>query len=496
MQHLTSIRVSFGLFAALVSSGALAAEPPLRWKQTGTLPAPEAFQAAAADEKHIYAITSDRVARYDRLTRERVAVSTGAAEHLNSGFLWEGKLYCAHSNYPARPERSEIKVLDLDSMALATFKDFGNFGGSLTWAVRHDGHWWCNFARYGAENGQTFLVKFADDWREVGRWTYPPEVIGELGRNSISGGLWLEDHLLTTGHDDPVLFRLELPREGSVLRLVGKEAVSFTGQGFAVDPHTGGLVGIHRAKRQIVFVSAVNVLHVVTYNIHHGEGTDGKVDIERIAAVIKQADPDLVALQEVDQKVKRSGGVDQPAELARLTGLHVVFGGNIPLEGGEYGNAVLSRFPIKRHENHLLPRTDGGEQRGVLEVELEVPGKERLILLATHFDHRRPDAQRIDSAKVINALASKYKDEMVVLAGDLNDVPESNSLAQLLSQWKTATSEPMPTYPVQNANRQIDYVLVYPASRWRKHTGKVLDEAVASDHRALWVELIPIRAER
>ena len=366
MQHFTSIRVSFAWFAALVCSGAIAADQPLRWKQTGTFPAPEAFQAAAADKNHIYAITNDRVAKYDRFTRERLAVSTGEAEHLNSGFVWEGKLYCAHSNYPAKPEQSQIKILDLETFALTTFKDFGNFGGSLTWVVRHKGHWWCNFARYGTENGQTFLVKFTDDWREVGRWTYPPEVIRELGRNSISGGLWLDDTLLATGHDDPVLFRLELPQEGDVLRFVGKEAVSFTGQGFAVEPHTGGLIGIHRARRQIVFVSAVNELSVMTYNIHHGEGTDGKVDIERIAAVIKQADPDLVALQEVDQKVKRSGQIDQPAELARLTGLHVVFGGNLPLEGGEYGNAVLSRFPIKRHENHSLPRTDGGEQRGVL----------------------------------------------------------------------------------------------------------------------------------
>src|SRR4029453_243540 len=135
------------------------------------------------------------------------------------------------------------------------FKDFGNFGGSLTWAVRHDGHWWCNFARYGADNGQTFLVKLTGDWREVGRWTYPPEVIRDLGRNSLSGGLWQSDALLVTGHDDPVLFRLELPKEGTVLKFVGKESVPFTGQGFAIDPPTGGLVGIDRAKRQVVFAS-------------------------------------------------------------------------------------------------------------------------------------------------------------------------------------------------------------------------------------------------
>jgi len=246
-------RYLIGLPLLLAGLLASAAEPSVRWKQTATLAAPEAFQAAAADDKHVYAITNDRIARYDRATGRRLAVSTGEAKHLNSGFLWEGKLYCAHSNYPLQPEQSEIKVLALDSLVLTTHKDFGNFGGSLTWAVRHDGHWWCNFARYRAENGQTFLVKLTDDWREVGRWTYPPKLIRELGRNSLSGGLWDGDTLLVTGHDDPVLFRLNLPQEGSILTLAGKEAVPFTGQGFAVDPKSGGLVGINRAKRQVVF---------------------------------------------------------------------------------------------------------------------------------------------------------------------------------------------------------------------------------------------------
>ncbi len=121
-------------------------KPATAWKQTGTLPAPEAHQAAAADDRFVYAITNTLVAKYDRQTGERIATSSGEAKHLNSGFLWDGRLYCAHSNYPQTPERSEIKVLDLESMRLTTSKNFGNFGGSLTWAVRHDGHWWCNFA--------------------------------------------------------------------------------------------------------------------------------------------------------------------------------------------------------------------------------------------------------------------------------------------------------------------------------------------------------------
>ena len=73
-----------------------------------------------------------------------------------------------------------IKSLDLETMQLTTFHDFGNYGGSLTWAVIHNGNWWCNFARYGADNAQTFLVEFDAEWKELRRWTYPSELIRKL----------------------------------------------------------------------------------------------------------------------------------------------------------------------------------------------------------------------------------------------------------------------------------------------------------------------------
>src|SRR5688572_21326583 len=90
----------------------------------GSMVAPEANQAVAADAQFVYAIDNTVVAKYDRATGKRLAVSTGKAKHLNSGFLWENKLYCAHSNYPQKPEQSEILVLDPESIALTPFKKF------------------------------------------------------------------------------------------------------------------------------------------------------------------------------------------------------------------------------------------------------------------------------------------------------------------------------------------------------------------------------------
>src|SRR5476649_2332295 len=78
-------------------------------------------------------------------------------------------------------------------------------------------------------------------------------------------------------------------------------------------------------------------LRVLTYNIHHGEGMDGRFDLSRLAGVVTSVHPDLVALQEVDEGTERASGLDELAELERLTELHGVFGKAMDYSGGEYG---------------------------------------------------------------------------------------------------------------------------------------------------------------
>ncbi len=240
-------------YCLLVSTSLIGGENSLAWKQTGSMQAPEASQAAAVDDESVYAITNTKVAKYDRVSGKRIAVSTGDAKHLNSGFWWNGMLYCAHSNYPEMPQRSEIKVLNPDTMQLSTFKDFGAYAGSLTWSVRDSNYWWCNFARYGTQNSKTVLVQFDTDWDEVARFNYPAELISELGQFSLSGGIWRAGLLHVTGHDDPVLFRLRLPTDGDILDYVDKQSCPFTGQGIAQDLRTSGIVGINRARREVLF---------------------------------------------------------------------------------------------------------------------------------------------------------------------------------------------------------------------------------------------------
>jgi hypothetical protein len=229
---------------------------PASWKATSVLSAPEAVQAAAADEHFAYAVSNTQVAKYDRISGQRLAVSTSEAKHLNSAFLLDGVLYCAHSNYPQLPAKSELKALNLENMQLTTFHDFCKQQGSLTWAVFYANQWWCNFAHYGKENARTYLVKYNTEWQEQSRWVYPPAVIQKLGNYSLSGGIWLADELIVTGHDDPLVFRLRLPKSGRELEYLGEVSVPFTGQGIAFDPLTKGLVGINRAKKQMVFADS------------------------------------------------------------------------------------------------------------------------------------------------------------------------------------------------------------------------------------------------
>src|SRR5690625_7572648 len=118
----------------------------------------------------------------------------------------------------------------------------------------------------------------------------------------------------------------------------------------------------------------------MSYNIHHGRGLDDVVDLERIAEVIVESGAVIVALQEVDVGVERSGKVDIAAELARLTGLeHYVFGKNLDHEGGHYGVAVISGYPITDHQNLQFEKM-GNEQRSIQVMKMNVKGFPLLMM--------------------------------------------------------------------------------------------------------------------
>ena len=233
-------------------------------------------------------------------------------------------------------------------------------------------------------------------------------------------------------------------------------------------------------------------LRILSYNIHHAEGVDGKLDVPRIAQVILSVEPDLVALQEVDKNITRTGKVNQDIELANLTKMNSVFGSNITFQGGQYGNAILSKFPIIKNKNFLLPNVDSGEQRGLLRSQIQISNKENVLFFSTHLDHRRSDTERLASAEAINQIISLNNKSPAILAGDFNDVPESPTLKELGKLWLRTNKKILKTIPASKPSRQIDYIFVQPKERWKIIESQVLDEDIASDHRAIFsiIELI------
>lgn len=222
---------------------------------------------------------------------------------------------------------------------------------------------------------------------------------------------------------------------------------------------------------------------VMSYNIHHGEGTDGKLDLERIAKIIRSHNPDLVALQEVDEKTQRTQGTAQAAELGRMTGMYHVFGKAMDYSGGGYGQAILARWPIKEHQVHQLPQRDGREPRIVLVATIDAPG-ENFVFASTHLDHQVEEIRLQQAAAINKVLATGSRATPMLLAGDFNAVPESGTVKALLGTWDdTAGNFASPTIPSGKPTRRIDYIFATPRSIWETVCSEVLDEPVASDHR-------------
>jgi endonuclease/exonuclease/phosphatase family metal-dependent hydrolase len=225
-------------------------------------------------------------------------------------------------------------------------------------------------------------------------------------------------------------------------------------------------------------------VRVLTYNIHHGQGVDGKFDLGRIAAVIKQADADVVALQEVDVKTTRAHGVDQAAELARLTGMHVAFGKAMDYADGQYGNALLSRWPLEDVQTHALPFKEGCEPRCIVAARICPPGQPRpFVFAATHLEHANPTVRLCQAGKLGSELAGAGR-LPVILSGDLNAEPGSPPMSVVRRYWTDAMEGKwQPTCPAERPNVTIDYVLFRPTDACRVLETRVVEEAVASDHR-------------
>jgi endonuclease/exonuclease/phosphatase family metal-dependent hydrolase len=246
-------------------------------------------------------------------------------------------------------------------------------------------------------------------------------------------------------------------------------------------------------------------LRALVYNIHAGADAAGASNLARVADVVRATGADVVLLQEVDRGTRRSGGVDQVATLARLTGFHAAFGSTLDYDGGTYGVALLSRWPIARDTLLRLPvvppqRRAGGayEPRGALHAEVRAPWG-TLVVLNTHLDASRDDAYRLQEARALAALARAAAGAggaaRVLVGGDLNAEPESGVHALLRDAglrdaWAACGQGDGRSYPASGPVKRIDYL--YLGAAYGCAAARVL-AGEASDHRAV---LVDVTAER
>ncbi|WGL16499.1 hypothetical protein PVT68_17265 [Microbulbifer bruguierae] len=239
----------------------------------------DARQGVAVDRNHFYAINNFRITKHDKTSGEAILQWDGISDagplvHLDSGVVWNGKLYAAHSNYPAWPMASSVEIWDTNTLEHVGSHSFGIDLGSFTWLDRWQGFWWGGFGNYDkVQRGQdhpygqtinTQVVKMDDDFRVLQRWTLPASILERIAPMSNSGGSWGADgYLYLTGHDHPEIYVVQLPEQGAALQWVSTVlAPEIHGQGLAWDRSgpANTLWGIRKRDRKVFRMQMPEIL--------------------------------------------------------------------------------------------------------------------------------------------------------------------------------------------------------------------------------------------
>jgi endonuclease/exonuclease/phosphatase family metal-dependent hydrolase len=239
---------------------------------------------------------------------------------------------------------------------------------------------------------------------------------------------------------------------------------------------------------------------VLVLNMHAGHDGAGADNLAGVAALVRSTAADLVLLQEVDRRTRRSGAVDQPAALEQRTGLRVAFGRTLHYDGGEYGIAILFRWRIDSAQMVPLPvsppqpRAGGSrEPRGALVVSGRA-AVGPLQMINTHLDASREDVFRLQEADHLVPLVASpgARKTPVLVGGDFNSTPDSAVQqrlrdAGLRDAWTECGSGDGFTYPASDPVKRIDYLFL--VGRLRCSSATVI-ESMISDHRPLLVIVV------
>ena len=227
-------------------------------------------------------------------------------------------------------------------------------------------------------------------------------------------------------------------------------------------------------------------IKVMAYNIHHANppSKPDVIDIDAIVNVIKKQDPDLVALQEVDVNTERSGPLNQAEEIAKKLDMQYFFGKAIDYQGGEYGVAILSKFPLSEQKVNKLPTQSGtgGEPRVLATAKITLTDGTAIRFGSTHLDAQSDPSNRELQINEIGKIATAEQLPFII-AGDFNATQDSEVIKTLDYHFDLTCRLCPPTIPVNNPTRAIDFIAFnHPDDKFRVESHKVINETYASDH--------------
>jgi endonuclease/exonuclease/phosphatase family metal-dependent hydrolase len=227
---------------------------------------------------------------------------------------------------------------------------------------------------------------------------------------------------------------------------------------------------------------ATTSIRVVNYNVHTTVDVRGQLDPEAIARVIEAQEPDVVVLQEVSRGWAVAGAVDSVEWLSPRLGLPYVY---VPAADAAFGNAILSRFPILRTDEGLLPKGAGPMDRAWVRAVLDLGDGRELTVIGSHLHHQHAgpedDRTRLDQIGVLlNVWGGVSR---TVIAGDMNAEPETEEIARFeAAGFHTAGDPAVPTYPSTAPRDRIDYVF---ATLDLAFSDVEIPRSTASDHLAV-----------
>ena len=232
--------------------------------------------------------------------------------------------------------------------------------------------------------------------------------------------------------------------------------------------------------------SRAATIKVMSYNVHHCNppAKNGVIDIDAIASVINNAKPDIVGLQEIDVNTGRSGkDVNQAEQLAKKTGMYFFFGKAIDHDGGEYGIAILSKFPIGETKVYSLSNVPGvkGEPRVLVTAKLQLPSGKQIRFGNTHLDAGKDPVIRLVQMSDINAIAVQEKLPFLI-TGDFNARPDSEVIELMDKVFIRSCKDCPPTIPADNPRNSIDFIGHKTPAKLILLKHEVISAPTASDH--------------